>query len=379
MKTEFDWSLLSNNINGISPKWVSHRTHFLTIHGSRAYSTNIESSDTDYRGICIGPKELYLGSSSNFEQLTLNEKTDAVIFEIRKFIQLAVKCNPNALEIIFTDPQHHLIMTSVGRKLIDNRDLFLSRAARQTFHGYAHAQAARISSHKRWLMNPPAKKPEREDFNLSKNYTEIASEQLNAVFAMIAKKNDEWNWHDLELTSMADRLRIQEEFNRRLFEITQSTIDELSFMSACRVLGFSDNFIELLNKEKQYRSAVKEWDQYQTWVKNRNPKRAELEAKFGFDLKHAVHLVRLSRSCYELLSTGKLNVNRAGIDADELLAIRNGAWTYEQLETWFEEQATRNREAEKNSPLPKTCDMEKIDKLCIELIEECLRVDFDAK
>lgn len=44
--------------------------------------------------------------------------------------------------------------------------------------------------------------------------------------------------------------------------------------------------------------------------------------------KHAMHLVRLMRIGEEVLTTGQYNVKRA--DADELLSIRNGAWTFEQ-------------------------------------------------
>src|ERR1039458_5020213 len=38
---------------------------------------------------------------------------------------------------------------------------------------------------------------------------------------------------------------------------------------------------------------VHQVDQYNGWKAQRNPKRAELEAKFGYDTKHAMHLVRL--------------------------------------------------------------------------------------
>ena len=55
----------------------------------------------------------------------------------------------------------------------------------------------------------------------------------------------------------------------------------------------------------------------------------------GHPANWALHLVRLLRMGIEILTTGDLQVWRH--DADELLAIRNGAWTYEQLIAWSAE------------------------------------------
>mgnify|MGYP001607055563 CR=1 FL=1 len=46
-------------------------------------------------------------------------------------------------------------------------------------------------------------------------------------------------------------------------------------------------------------------------------------------LKHAMHLVRLMRMCKEILITCEVVVKRP--DREELLAIRNGAWSYYKL------------------------------------------------
>ena len=52
--------------------------------------------------------------------------------------------------------------------------------------------------------------------------------------------------------------------------------------------------------------------------------------------KHAMHLVRLMRMGVEILEGKGVQVHRHNIDADELLAIRNGAWSYDQLLGWAE-------------------------------------------
>jgi hypothetical protein len=146
---------------------------------------------------------------------------------------------------------------------------------------------------------------------------------------------------------------------------------EQHWMSAARKIGLDDNFIALMQRERQYTGARREWEQYQNWKKTRNKGRAELEYKYGYDTKHAYHLVRLIRMCREVLTTGKVIVKRP--DREELLAIRNGAWTYEQLME-FAEREEKELDALylTSTALPKSPDREKLDQLCIELVEESL-------
>jgi predicted nucleotidyltransferase len=61
----------------------------------------------------------------------------------------------------------------------------------------------------------------------------------------------------------------------------------------------------------------------------RNEKRALLEAQFGYDTKHAMHLIRLLRMGIEILRDHTVVVRRP--DAEELLDIRNGKFTLEQI------------------------------------------------
>lgn len=61
-----------------------------------------------------------------------------------------------------------------------------------------------------------------------------------------------------------------------------------------------------------------------TLITRRNGK-----VSFHANTKHAMHLVRLLRMGEEILSEGVVRVKRP--DAEELLSIRNGAWSYEKL------------------------------------------------
>ncbi|MEZ4475267.1 MAG: hypothetical protein R3F60_31630 [bacterium] len=135
-------------------------------------------------------------------------------------------------------------------------------------------------------------------------------------------------------------------------------------------LDASANFLELLDKERRYRSARQEWSRYQGWLQSRNPARAELEARFGYDTKHAQHLIRLLRMGGEILRGEGVIVTRP--DRDELLAIRDGALTHDALLAEAERLGAAVRAAEATSPLPVAPDFDGLDALCASLVEEVL-------
>lgn len=73
----------------------------------------------------------------------------------------------------------------------------------------------------------------------------------------------------------------------------------------------------------------------------------------------------------ELLETGKLNIKR--YDAEELLSIRNGAWTYEQLIEFSEKSDKLLNELYKTSKLPREPDRIKINNWLIDVTEKYLQ------
>ena len=361
----FDWNTYRGNLT-----WLPVRTFYMTRHGSHSYGTSLPTSDLDVRGVAVAPMEYYLGVSKTFEQALQADPDDFTVFDVKKFCKLAADSNPNVLELLFTDPEDHLVVTPTATKLLESRDLFLSKKAKNTFSGYARSQMKRINGHYRWLKSPPQAAPTRAEFGLPER-TVIPADQLAAAQAAIQKQVDHWAWHEMEHLDASLRQAVQDEFTRRLLEITQwaeEDMDEKVWHAATRTLGFDGNFIELLDMERRYTSKLREWQNYQKWLKTRNPKRAELEAKWGYDTKHAMHLVRLTRMCRELLTEGVVRVRRP--DAKELLEIRAGALTYEELCRYMDEQDAELNKLVQTSSLPKQPNFKKIDQLCMELIQE---------
>ena len=114
----------------------------LTLGGSHAYGTNVEGSDIDIRGCALNSREeILLGR--DFEQV-IDNNTDTVVYSFNKLIGLLTDCNPNVIEMLGCKPEHYLVVSDIGRELLDNRKMFLSQRAAVTFGGYATQQMRRL-------------------------------------------------------------------------------------------------------------------------------------------------------------------------------------------------------------------------------------------
>jgi predicted nucleotidyltransferase len=292
-----------------------------TRHGSHAYGLAGPDSDLDLRGVFVPPLRHLLGFEATAEQV--EPEPERVLYDIRKFFRLAAVCNPTIIEVLFTDPGDHILVAPPGERLLREREAFLSRRAGEAFGGYGLAQLRRIKSHRRWLLDPPKAKPRRADFGLQER-SSISADERGAAEAL-------------------------------------SQRGDLSADAG------SPAFIEILDRERRYRSALRAWQQYEEWQMKRNPARAALERQFGYDTKHAMHLMRLLRMGAEILSAGRVVVRRP--DAPELLDVRRGALSFDALLAAAERLGEDLRRLVETSPLPPQPDSARINQLCVEIIE----------
>lgn len=353
-------------------RWLKDHVLYVTQHGSKAYGTNIATSDDDYRGVCAVPREYVFGAKKNFEQAQFKDP-DMEIYELSRFVRLASDCNPNILELLWTDPSDHVVMTPFFEALIDKRKLFLSKKVFHTFTGYAHGQLKRLSNHYRWLKNPPKVPPTRAECGLPEKLP-ISKDQLDAAKDAIQKQLDTWSFRHLEDVTPDVKTGIVNSMAEMLAEMKMGADEK--YLSAGRLLGYSDNFLDLLAKERAYKTKQDDWKSFLRWKDERNEKRSELEAKFGYDTKHAMHLVRLMRMSKEILTEGVVKVRRP--DAEELKAIRFGSLTYEALMDWAKKTDEELKVLVNESTLPYSVDREAIENLCVELKERSLTTSIAA-
>lgn len=111
--------------------------------GSRAYGLEDEGSDLDLRGIYLPPADLHWSLWGAPEQLERPE-TEEVYWELRKFLILALKANPNILECLYTPLIERT--TPLADELIGMREIFLSKRVYQTYNGYVMSQFKKLQA-----------------------------------------------------------------------------------------------------------------------------------------------------------------------------------------------------------------------------------------
>jgi predicted nucleotidyltransferase len=109
--------------------------------GSRAYGLDELGSDTDRRGIYLPPAERHWSLEGVPEQLE-NDATQECYWELQKFLMLALKANPNALECLYTPLVEHA--TPLAEELLALRGAFLSQQVYQTYNGYVRSQFRKL-------------------------------------------------------------------------------------------------------------------------------------------------------------------------------------------------------------------------------------------
>jgi predicted nucleotidyltransferase len=385
---------------------IEQYTHYLVMSGSHSYGCSTPESDFDIRGWAIPPRRYFFSYHLNFDQAdssyTINtlpeswrtcletyvlmhdcrepgedEKIDFGVYNLRKFVKLAADCNPNIIELLFVDPAEVLGSTLFGNMLRKNAKLFLSARAKYSFSGYAISQLKRINTHRKWLMDPPTKKPERIDFGLPEKSL-ISADQRQAADALIQKQVRIWMLEEAEVDRTIVAM-IQEDLRVMIAKIINEPMnleaaDRMIERVAAKEVGIGENYLEVLQLEKRYRQALNYFNQYQDWVKNRNPVRAELEKKFGMDTKHASHLFRLTLEAKDILFKGDLIVKDKE-RAQLLREVKNGAWTYDQLIDWTSKQMAELDAAydAKTYKVPSKPDVNEIDFVYSELCEKALQ------
>lgn len=321
--------------------------------GSLAYGTALPTSDTDFRGLFVADPVNVRTPFFPIREVDDTSEEDTKLYELSQFMKLTLECNPNVIETLWVDPADIVIKTPAYDVLRAHAPQLLSSKIAFTTSGYAISQLKRIKGHNKWIMNPqPEEAPQQVDYvSLVHNFTgpktfKIRLRDLERGHRLVPYSGDTYGVYATEGYSP---------FNPKTGNLNvEYEGDSHDLGTPLYVVKFNRSLYEA-NKDT--------WKHYWDWKKNRNVARSELEEKFGYDTKHAMHLVRLLRMGVEALETGVINVRRA--DAAELLAIRNGSWTYEEVVEYAEEMDNKVR----NVLYPTTMLRKKPDiKLAAELI-----------
>lgn len=302
---------------------------FLTLGGSYSYGTNVETSDVDIRGCALNSRSDLLGLS-NFEQVVHTE-TDTTVYSFNKLVSLLLNCNPNTIEMLGCRPEQYMVCTDIGREMIENRKLFLSKRAVNSFGGYANQQLRRLEDALARDKLPQARKEEH-----------ILNSMKSAVKAFEGRYRVFENGGITLYTAESSR----EDLDREIFadiHLTKYPVRE-----------FNSILNDLTNVVGTYEK-----------LNHRNHKKDDNHLN-----KHAMHLIRLYMMCLDILEKGDIITYR-GSDLPLLMSIRKGDYQLEdgtyrpeffEMVSDFEKRLDY---AKRNTSLPEHPDMKRVEEFVV--------------
>lgn len=325
---------------------------FEAITGSRAYGLATVDSDTDRRAIYVRPfidlLSIYGTGTGHIADATQDKQE----FELRHFIFLLSKSNPNALELLWSEPEMIFLQEPPMNELIVMNEELITKQVAETFGNYALAQMNRICGHCKKLMNPqPVEKPKLRDyvtFEKNNGYKAPQDELDTALQNLICTKVSNgkfkaWqtSFNGQGLLSTQDDRPVYYNFSKQQLQQHEAIFQGWMFI-----------------QWDAYDKAVNDWARYWTWKENRSEARKKLEEQYGFDCKHAMHLIRLLEMAAEALQTQELHIKRP--NRDELLAIRNGSLSYEEMIALADAKFKAIKKLANESNLPERPDSRKL-------------------
>ena len=311
----------------------------LTLGGSHAYGTNNENSDLDVRGCALNSKMQIL-TNENFEQF-VNEATDTTIYSFNKLISLLSNCNPNTIEMLGNKSEHYLYVSEIGKELIDNAHLFLSKRAVYSFGGYATAQLRRLDNKAVRLVN----QEQRE--------RHILNSIMNAYHTFPEKY---FHFEEDSIKLYIDKSE-QEEYDTEIFM-------DIS-LHHYPLRDYKSMWSEMNNVVKDYSKIGK---------RNKN---AIEHNKLG---KHMMHLIRLYMMCLDILEHEKIVTYREK-EHKLLMDIRNGKFLDDDRQPipefykMVDDYEKKLEYAKNNTSLPDNPDYKKINEFVASVNERVVKGD----
>ncbi len=309
----------------------------LGLAGSYSYGTNVETSDLDIRGVTLNQKSDLIGLTQ-FEQY-VDDHTDSVIYAFRKMVTLLLGCNPNTIELLGLNAEHYLYLNEIGRMLLDNRKLFLSKRAVNSFGGYADAQLRR-------LQNALARDSLPQ------------SEKERHIFHSVKNAMHDFNNHYKRFENGSLEIFIDQAVNPEL----ETEIFVNANMTHYPLRDYTNMWNAMANVVRDYEKIGK-----------RNKKKDDLHLN-----KHAMHLIRLFMMALDILEKGEIHTYRAA-EHDLLMDIRFGKYQKEDgtfHESFYEILSDYERKlqyAAENTDLPDEPDMKKVQELVMTIHERVIR------
>ncbi len=334
---------------------------FESINGSRLYGLDTATSDTDIRGVFVLPKNMFYGL--DYTGQVNNETNDIVYYELKKFIELLFKNNPNILEMLNV-PEHCILYKNPVMEMI-KQEMFLSKLCESTFANYAFTQIKKAFGLEKKIINPVEEKRKSvldfcyvhkdKDAIALKLFLEVNNVlESNLGLSSISHLKDCYNLYHSTSNSYTGIAKKENANEVNLSSIPKEEIP----------IG-----ILYFNKDG-YSTYCKRYKEYWDWVGKRNDERFKTTMSHGknYDSKNMMHVFRLLFMAKEIAIEGKINVFRK--DREFLLAIKEGKFEYDDLVNQAEQMKDELPRLYAKSKLMDKPDIYCINKLLAEIREK---------
>lgn len=304
---------------------LGNRIILLGVTGSYGYGTEREGSDIDFRGITLELPSDLIGFTE-FEQFE-DRETDTVIYGFNKIIRLLLSCNPNTIEILGIEPEKYVIRTDIGQELLDNRDMFLTKRAAESFGHYADAQLRRLQNA---IARDSMSQPDREEH----------------IIRSVKHALEDYNRRSGESDSGVTKLYIDD-------AVTEGLEKEIFIDGEMKHFPLR-KYNDMMNSMN---IVIREYDK----IGKRNRKKDDRHLN-----KHAMHLVRLFMMGIDILKYQTIRTRRPDDELELLKSIRDGYYMKDSVlnEDFYKVVADYEKqfaEAEKVSTLPDRPDMNRVE------------------
>ncbi len=261
--------------------------------------------DVDLMGFVVPPLRYHLGLPRWQHWRIQVDELDVVIYSLDKAVRLLLKSNPNIVGLLWLRDNEYVHRHPIFALLQNQRGIFSSQAAADAFAGYAYDQLKRMEA--------------------------------------------------FDLERMAEYEALTKEIRARgpISEVLEADQAKLKHIA----LHWSVSLGALGRFRKLHR------EHFSGYM---GEKRKAMVRKYQYDVKNAAHLIRLLRMGIEFLENGQLQVFRTR-DAGELMRIKRGGWTLDQVKKQAEELFNRIEETRARSPLPPRPDEAAANALIIEM------------
>ena len=372
------------------------------IRGSHLYGLNNEDSDVDTSGVYACTKDELFGCFGYRPQVT-DARHDNTWFEIGELIRLLLKSNPTVMESLFV-PNDKVLgkVHPLMQMVLDNREQFISKQCFNPFFGYAKSQIEKARGLNKKIVNPITERLTPFDFiytfkgqgstkfrdwlsnrNLHQEYCGLVNvpnmHDIYGVYydfgAHIAAYDD-WGkdklflayaceyYGDESVTATKNRLNAMTPIGYRGVinveadgnELRLSSIDDKDTRPIC--------FISY--NQSGYSSHCRLYAEYQTWVKERNPKRYESNLDKNYDSKNMMHCFRLMHMASEI-AEGKGMILQRTWDRQFLMDVRNHKFEYEEIIERLEEEKEKMNQLMELSTIREEIDTDFVNQLMIDI------------